>query len=329
METHPEPFFDLAVENTLKGLYNLAQAVRPFLSVGGSFITVSASEQVLQAGNPAYAAVKSGVIGLSRRLAKEFYPDGVRVNSIGSGLSSRPTEAGAGRSSRKPVPAGPSGGYCLRRVVPGERRIKLGDRSGVGGRWRGGRWGSIALGAREMTIWIRPAEPRDAVGIAKVHVESWRSTYRGIVPDNVLENLSESRREKYWREDAIPDTAQVIYIASRPGGEIVGFVSGGPEREEVDGYDGELFAIYMNLKWSRHGIGTQLFRVYTRTMVQLGYRSILVWVLADNPMGRGFYEKMGGIRVAKKSIQIGGDDLEEIAYGWENLRDLDRLEDHD
>lgn len=35
-------------------------------------------------------------------------------------------------------------------------------------------------------VIIRPARPGDENRIARVHVESWRSTYKGIVPDEVL-----------------------------------------------------------------------------------------------------------------------------------------------
>ena len=38
------------------------------------------------------------------------------------------------------------------------------------------------------SIVIRPAQTADAPGIARVHVEAWRSTYRGIVSDAFLDN---------------------------------------------------------------------------------------------------------------------------------------------
>jgi 3-oxoacyl-[acyl-carrier protein] reductase len=47
-----------------------------------------------QAGNAAYGAAKSGVIGLSQSLAKELYADNIRVNCIGSGLLRKPLADG-------------------------------------------------------------------------------------------------------------------------------------------------------------------------------------------------------------------------------------------
>jgi hypothetical protein len=48
-------------------------------------------------------------------------------------------------------------------------------------------------------VHIRAASPTDARGIAAVHVASWRTTYRGIVPADYLAGLSADAREHSWR----------------------------------------------------------------------------------------------------------------------------------
>jgi len=47
---------------------------------------------------------------------------------------------------------------------------------------------------------IRKAQPTDANAIAKVHVDSWRTTYAGIISADFLANLSYEQREASWRE---------------------------------------------------------------------------------------------------------------------------------
>lgn len=42
----------------------------------------------------------------------------------------------------------------------------------------------------------RKAALEDAPGIANVHVDSWRSTYKGIVPDTYLASLSYENQER-------------------------------------------------------------------------------------------------------------------------------------
>ena len=168
-------------------------------------------------------------------------------------------------------------------------------------------------------IRIRTAQPEDASGIARVHVDSWRTTYRGIVADDVLEQLSEERRSAFWRR-AIgdPGSTGLHFVAVDDEDGVVGFASGGPERDRIDGYSGELFAIYLLSTHQRRGIGNQLVARVATGLVHAGHSTMLVWVLADNP-SRHFYAALGGRAVANKPIDIGPDTLEEVAYGWRNL----------
>ena len=49
--------------------------------------------------------------------------------------------------------------------------------------------------------------------------------------------------------------------------------------------------------------------------------SILTWVLKQNP-SHIFYEKLGGRVLGEQSIEIGGSRYTEIAYGWENIKNI-------
>lgn len=49
-----------------------------------------------------------------------------------------------------------------------------------------------------------------------------------------------------------------------------------------------------------------------------GLKSMLVWVLADN-QSRRFYEALGGRFVTQQTITIGGQELTEVAYGWNDV----------
>ena len=83
-----DSYWQQTLDNTLNSLYNLAQSVRPIMrrQGAGAIVTIAASFSVRQEGNPAYGAAKGGLIGLSQSLAREFYPDNIRVNSIAAGL---------------------------------------------------------------------------------------------------------------------------------------------------------------------------------------------------------------------------------------------------
>ena len=44
---------------------------------------------------------------------------------------------------------------------------------------------------------IRTAQREDAADIARVHIDCWRTTYKGIFPDALLAGLSYKGREQY------------------------------------------------------------------------------------------------------------------------------------
>ena len=49
---------------------------------------------------------------------------------------------------------------------------------------------------------------------------------------------------------------------------------------------------------------------------------MLLWVLEDNRPARRFYESLGGVRVGRKTVTIGGATLQEVSYGWRNISSL-------
>ena len=97
---------------------------------------------------------------------------------------------------------------------------------------------------------IRTATPEDAASISRVQVETWRTTCRRIVPDDYLAGLSAEQRTLRWREHL--GSAEHILIAECDG-EVVGFISGGPIHDPLDGYGAELYAVYLLQKFQRNG----------------------------------------------------------------------------
>lgn len=167
---------------------------------------------------------------------------------------------------------------------------------------------------------IRLAKESDAAGIAKVHVDSWRTTYKGIVPDAYLfETLTYETRMKNWQGNL---GRGHVFVAEDEEQGIVGFANGGKERSgRYPKYDGELYAIYILKEFQKKEIGRKLMAHVVDYLVNNGFHSMLVWVLEENP-SRTFYEKTGGKCVDVETIQIGGRNLQELAYGWENLQEL-------
>ena len=173
------------------------------------------------------------------------------------------------------------------------------------------------------TIQIRKAQPSDAAGIAQVHVESWKITYAGILPEEILARLSHNEREQRWRNIlSDPDEKEFVFVAETTEGQLVGFACGGRERHGDPVYQGEVSAIYLLPRYQRQGIGRKLMAIVAQELLRRGFRAILVWVLAANP-SRGFYEALGGCKLYEGVAHVGhGGAYPDVAYAWDDIRAL-------
>ncbi len=84
---------------------------------------------------------------------------------------------------------------------------------------------------------IRQATVDDSGAIARIQVDTWRTTYRGIVPQDYLDAMEIVPRAQFWREH-LATAASRVYVAEREG-KVCGFASGLPLREPLPGFAGE------------------------------------------------------------------------------------------
>ena len=163
---------------------------------------------------------------------------------------------------------------------------------------------------------IRHAVAGDADAIARVQVDTWRSAYRSLVPDEVLDSLSYQQRSEYWGNIlAQKDRVRVFLVAEEGDKGVVGFCVCGLNRDQDLAFEAELYAIYVLEMHQGRGIGRALFEQCKKWTLDRGMSSMIVWVLRDNPYRR-FYETMEGEVVSQRMISIGETDLPEVAYGW-------------
>lgn len=172
---------------------------------------------------------------------------------------------------------------------------------------------------------IRDAELDDVSGIADVHIASWHSTYRGIVADDFIDNLTQASSEQRWAKIlSDKDRTSLIKIVIDDGERIVGFAVGGRERDGDQNYDAELYAIYLLKEYQGQGIGRLLLSDVVRGLVKKSFTSMLVWALRDNHSARKFYKALGGTECRQRMYDIGGISYPDVAYGWDNLSSLIR-----
>jgi L-amino acid N-acyltransferase YncA len=144
---------------------------------------------------------------------------------------------------------------------------------------------------------IRRATADDARGIAEVHVASWRSAYRGLVADDVLDGLSVDRREEGWKISLTVHRERAAVLVVEQGERIAGFAAvGAPEaNEDVDasGKVGELYSIYLRPDAWGQGMGKQLLEEAQNELRAAGFSEAVLWVVEGNERSRRFYELAG------------------------------------
>ena len=169
---------------------------------------------------------------------------------------------------------------------------------------------------------VRPAVQSDAAAIARVHVETWRAAYAGVVPDSYLIAMTEKEQRRYWRRQiAARGWAGSVLVAEAPeAGErhLVGFGSCGGLRSSGLPYKAEIYTLYVADDWQGRGVGRGLLTGLFQALLRTGLPSAFLWVLARNP-SRFFYEAMGGERVAERQERFAGTWLDEMAYAWPDL----------
>jgi len=172
---------------------------------------------------------------------------------------------------------------------------------------------SFAFETTALQPRVRMATVADAEGMARVSVDTWKLTYGDILPSDYLARMRRTAHETQRRRMmSSADTAH--FIAEEPmTGETVGFSSAGPARDGVADATAEIYELYVQNGFQRQGLGHRLVEAAGAWLAGRGHEGVIIWVLADNP-NRGFYKRIGGQLAGRRSIRVGGADVDEAAY---------------
>jgi L-amino acid N-acyltransferase YncA len=164
---------------------------------------------------------------------------------------------------------------------------------------------------------IRHAEVKDASQIAKVQVRSWQASYKGLVDSNYLSEMSIDERTIRWKEWLSQGPSHTVFVLEDGHKGICGFISGGRIRSDHP-YDSEIYAFYLLKEVQRKGYGTKLIKRFSQQLVKQGKKSMIVWVLKDNPAKKA-YISLGGKKIDEELITIGNQQLFEECYAWRDM----------
>ena len=148
-----------------------------------------------------------------------------------------------------------------------------------------------------MTHSIRRARPEDAAGIAAVNHASWEAAYRGLIPDEVLDEWGLPRLESRWMQEIQrPRDGDVRLWVVEEDGALVAYARTGPSRDEdsiLAGSTAEVYGFYVHpARWGA-GVAGGLMDHVLEDLRARGFEAVTLNSVEDNERARAFYERVG------------------------------------
>ena len=167
----------------------------------------------------------------------------------------------------------------------------------------------------------RRAQAGDLEAIAKLHVLSWQTAYRGFLPDRLLDSRRWEEALDSWTStfNSYPDNLSVVTDSN---GKMVGLCCAGPVVDVAKSgpFEFEIYGLHVAPEFHRQGIGRLMVGDVFQRMASLGCGSAIVWTLENLIQSRRFYEKCGGVVVKSGVWMLGNHTQNEVAYGWNPAR---------
>ena len=161
-----------------------------------------------------------------------------------------------------------------------------------------------AAGVRLVSTAIVPATPEDATSIAALHAASWRSTYRGLLPDLFLdEEVDRNRLDLWQRRFELDEGSRPLTLKAMSGGTLTGFACA---LIDDDAEWGTLLDnLHVRPDATSRGIGKLLLgAVLDRVRDAAVSKRLHLWVLDANTRARRFYEREGGVESGTASVEL-------------------------
>jgi ribosomal protein S18 acetylase RimI-like enzyme len=149
-------------------------------------------------------------------------------------------------------------------------------------------------------VIFRDATGNDAMAIARLHAESWRSAYRGTFSDDYLDHrVHEERRDSWQARFSGGESEPFLVLVAEDGGRLAGFACVFPDKDPIWG--SYLDNLHVAPGLTGQGIGRGLLsEVVRRLQVNGWHGGLYLWVIEHNHRARGFYDKAGGMIVGSE-----------------------------
>jgi ribosomal protein S18 acetylase RimI-like enzyme len=167
----------------------------------------------------------------------------------------------------------------------------------------------------KMKIEFRTAAPEDVESVQRVARASWHAVHDDILGTNAVEELLDRWYDRDRLEASIDHEDALMFLAIDDS-EVVGFAQGGPTEEGPA--DATVGAIYILPEYWGEGVGTELLDRLFDGFRANGLDSVWLAVMADNNVGRSFYEKYGFETHQERTVELVGQEVDDMIL----VRDL-------
>lgn len=171
---------------------------------------------------------------------------------------------------------------------------------------------------------LRPMTAADADSVAALHATSWRSAYRGMLPDDYLDGDLVGERQAVWRERlrSAPQPGHFGIVAEDAAGGMIGFAFVIPGDDPTWGTLIDNLHVHPELKGA--GLGRQLMQAVARQLGASHTQPVYLWVLDANEPAKRFYARMGAefAEQMTEDLPFGGVALTKWRCVWRDLSAL-------
>ena len=164
-----------------------------------------------------------------------------------------------------------------------------------------------------MKYKIRKRKKEDIPNIESVVTNCWQQTYRGILNDDFLDNLSNNEKIRAKKMTERFGTGTDFFLVLEIDGEIVGFANIGPTEDKRYRNCGEIYALYILKKYHKFGLGKKLVEASFEELKKRNYKKAIIGCIEENPSNE-FYKHIGGNFVRKRAFKIAGQEMFENVY---------------
>ncbi|MEU4159329.1 GNAT family N-acetyltransferase [Actinoplanes sp. NPDC026670] len=141
-----------------------------------------------------------------------------------------------------------------------------------------------------MTVLLRPVADADLIAVGALHHRSRAAAYAGLLPPETFEARGPEAMSAWWVERWKWERESHLMTVAEVDGELAGFTYVGPSETDRAA---ELYAIHLEPHRVGSGVGRELMINALAQLAALDAERAVLWVLADNPVARRFYERGG------------------------------------